>query len=501
MLCKSPLTQDNEHQIKFNNKEDQQTYFNSLTNIYINYNYVRNEGFITVPLNYYEVLKYNYLVFQNTYVNNKWFFCFIQDIVYVNDRTTKIILKTDVFQTYQFDISYHASFVERRHVMTDNLNSMSDNVSSGNLIVSRETIINFTGVYLVFCNADVTHLDLANATIHNFSMGNYQVPCMVLCYKTGQENLLNADLQTLSNMGVGDRINSCVFVPCIDNVEMFNINEIASDITGQTVPVCSGVDNNNIDSFIKSAIEFDFSSLTLTHLKALTSPYAKIIVQDLTTGQQIELEPNKFTNSKATFEIQTSISETPSYRVVPTNYQGQGKSYGDSLVVKCNTTLPLENNTYAKYLMNNQDTNNLKMLGGAVGMIGSVASGSAMGAYSSFESITNVMLQEQQAQRQPNQLSSISDGAMERILLQNGIKIMLMIMDVDHLNTANSYWTMYGYPVKTLESPSPKGLDYEFIKTVGCNITGNFPQDELIEIQNLFNKGVTIWKSNNFRQY
>jgi hypothetical protein len=172
------------------------------------------------------------------------------------------------------------------------------------------------------------------------------------------------------------------------------------------------------------------------------------------------------------------------------------------MVVRCDTTLPTANNAYAKYLMNNQDMNNLKMFGAGVGIVGSVVGGSPMGAITGFESITNVMLQEEQAKKQPNQLSSITDGALDRILMQNGIRIYLYVMDLPHRQSANDFWTMYGYPVRKLDYPVLSSTaNYNFIKTVNANITGNFPQNDLQEIQEMFNKGVTLWKSSSFRKY
>ncbi|WP_139356801.1 hypothetical protein, partial [Clostridium beijerinckii] len=70
-LTNSPLSKDNEHQIKFNSEQEQQTYFNSLEGKQFSYNYVRHENTMIVPCDYYEAIKYNYVVYQNTYVNDK----------------------------------------------------------------------------------------------------------------------------------------------------------------------------------------------------------------------------------------------------------------------------------------------------------------------------------------------------------------------------------------------------------------------------------------------
>lgn len=500
-LCNSPLTMDNEHQIKFNSAEEQQTYFNSLDGTQLNYNYVRNEGYMTIPLSYYDTLKYNYLVFQNTYVNGKWFFCFIEQIEFVNDRTTKLIIKTDVWQTYQFNITFKKSFIERTHIVIDEMNTLNDIPSEGELIKYRTSPENFTGAYFVFLNTDVTAIDTSSiGASRDFKLGNYTIPCQVLAYQESQASSLSFDTQLIASQGVGDRINSVVYVPFINNFEALVVENITSEITGQTIPICSGTEYPN--ELLKKTIELDFSDVNLGHLKALTFPYAKIVVQDLTTGQKIELDPSKFLDKKATFEIQGSISERPYYRVIPTNYKDLNYAYDDAMVIKCDTTLPTANNSYAKYLMNNGDFNNLKIIGATVGAISGVAQGSPMSSLTGFESVTNVLLQESQARKQPNQLSSISDGAMERILFQNGVVVYLYVMDLPHRDSANDFWNMFGYPVRKLDYPSfSSALDYQYIKTVNASIEGSFPQTALQEIQSIFNKGVTMWKSNRFREY
>ena len=106
-LVNSPLTKDNEHQIIFSNKDEQQTYFNALIGgSTLDYNYIRHEDKITLSFDYYTCIKYNYLIFQNTQVNGKWFYYFIESFQFENDKVTTLNLKLDVWQTYQFDINY-----------------------------------------------------------------------------------------------------------------------------------------------------------------------------------------------------------------------------------------------------------------------------------------------------------------------------------------------------------------------------------------------------------
>lgn len=502
-LVNSPLSQDNEHQIKFSSISEQQTYFNSLKQSdsqIMEYNYVRHENKLFIKKDYDTAIKYNYVIIQNSYATSelgntqKWYFYFIEGFEYENRGATNLRLKLDVWQTWMFDLTFEKSFIERRHLSTDLANSLSDNPSTGTLIEHISFQKNFTGAYFVFCNADVTQEDTTDSNQYEFKMNSFSVPSMVLMYKESQAQTMAIDLQKIANNGYGDRINSVVYVPALYNVESLIVDTISD------FPVCRG--SNFPDDVLKQTISLDISTVNLGKAKALTYPYAKIVVQDLSTGQTIELEPNRFDSKIISFEIQSTISETPSYRVIPLNYKGQLKSYSDSLVVKCNTSLPVANNTYAKYLMNNQDFNMLRMAGAGIGIAGSIVAGSPMGAITGFESITNVLLQEQQAQKQPNQLNSIQDGALERLQFQNGVKIQLLVMDTDHRTTANDYWSLFGYPVRTLDYPTIYStLDYQFIKTQNVNINASIPQADLVEIQNIFNKGVTMWKANKFRQY
>ena len=63
----------------------------------------------------------------------------------------------------------------------------------------------------------------------------------------------------------------------------------------------------------------------------------------------------------------------------------------------------------------------------------------------------------------------------------------------------DDYFSMFGYlvnEVKDVELHSRKNWNY--IKTVGANITGNCPKDSLLKIKSIFNWGITLWHTSNF---
>lgn len=55
-------------------------------------------------------------MYRNTSYKDKWFYAFITSMEYKNDGLTYIYIATDVWQTWQFDIIFKHSFVEREMI-------------------------------------------------------------------------------------------------------------------------------------------------------------------------------------------------------------------------------------------------------------------------------------------------------------------------------------------------------------------------------------------------
>ena len=53
---------------------------------------------------------------------------------------------------------------------------------------------------------------------------------------------------------------------------------------------------------------------------------------------------------------------------------------------------------------------------------------------------------------------------------------------------------MFGYKVNDTKIPNITGRsNWNYVKTVDINITGDFPQADLQEIKDMFNAGCTFW--------
>lgn len=67
----------------------------------------------------------------------------------------------------------------------------------------------------------------------------------------------------------------------------------------------------------------------------------------------------------------------------------------------------------------------------------------------------------------------------------------------------DKFWDMYGYLTNTLKIPNLNNRpNWNYIKTIGCNIIADIPEDSLIQIKEFFNNGITLWHNpNTFLDY
>jgi len=142
-LIKCPLEIDNKNQIKFTSKQAQYNYFNSLPSIKLDdedISYQRKDSIIAFPDHIDNLWEYNYCMYQNDNYSDKWFYCFITDMKYENDGLTYITIKTDVYQSWQFDLTFMKSFVEREHVNDDTVgkNIMPEGLQLGEYICNSK---------------------------------------------------------------------------------------------------------------------------------------------------------------------------------------------------------------------------------------------------------------------------------------------------------------------------------------------------------------------------
>ena len=62
----------------------------------------------------------------------------------------------------------------------------------------------------------------------------------------------------------------------------------------------------------------------------------------------------------------------------------------------------------------------------------------------------------------------------------------------------DDFFTMYGYAVKAIGRINTHSRPHwNYVKTVGCCLTGSIPSDDVQRICSIYDRGITFWQSGN----
>lgn len=105
------------------------------------YSFIRNRGTISTGFSYSQCLQSNYIAFQNKDYDNKWFFAFIDDVIYNGENNTEIKYTVDAWSTWFDDWSVKKCFINRQHELVDTIGSnlVEENLNVGEVIERSST--------------------------------------------------------------------------------------------------------------------------------------------------------------------------------------------------------------------------------------------------------------------------------------------------------------------------------------------------------------------------
>lgn len=98
---------------------------------------------------------------------------------------------------------------------------------------------------------------------------------------------------------------------------------------------------------------------------------------------------------------------------------------------------------------------------------------------------------------------NINAGDINTSSKKNGFTFYQMNIKQEYAKIIDNFFNMFGYKINEVKIPNITGRpNWNFVKTIDCNITGDFPQQDIQTLKNMFNNGVTFWhNSNTFLDY
>ena len=503
-----PIEIDNKNQINFASGQAQLNYFNSIPNLITitNCTYQRKDGYVRVPRSFDTMQTYNYCFYQNTSHSNKWFFAFVENIEFLNEECTKVYIKTDVYQTYQFDIVFKKCFVEREHVNNDTvgLHTLPENVELGEYICNQHTKDTTMDSYssdLCFIMAS-TSLPIRGAAKDTMAKTNIYNGAYTGCTYFYYEDTDTIDevLPFYTDSGKIDTIIGLFMAP--KWLAPYTGAIYGAYVNESTAPL----------SFNTAAPRMNtLNGYTPVNHKLLTFPYCYLLLSN-NIGQNAILHYEKFTNQQVcTFAVRGVLNPGCSIHIVPTNYNGSTLSEIDAISLGkfpiCNFPVDMYTNWLTQNSINiagatiTSDDINItsSAIGGVAGMITGAVTGNVLGtglsAVSGAQGIAGAIMQKKQHNMIPTTVSGSLNSADVNVASGNNtFHYYNMSIKQEYAKIIDDYFSMYGYQVNSLKVPNITGrANWNYVKTLECNLIGSLPESAVEELKNIFNQGVTIW--------
>lgn len=517
-LLNSPLTEDQNHQLTFNNVTAQQEYFAGLGGLEAeNCTYQRKDQAIRFPAGIDSIRKYNYVRYQNSGYSNKWFYAFITRMEYVNDEVTLVYIKTDVYQTWMFNFNVNSCYVEREHVNDDTIgkHTYPEGLEYGPYIINKIQELKLLDTsHCGYC-MQVTDFP-SNSGVSVAPQPVYNgVPsgCYYLWWTTANSGLKDW-INAYTADGKKDAILSIFPLP-VEFLSPAAVNKLENNIFQNTYIVPSSGTTLNIKGSdgagISIGLPTGFGGYAPRNNKLFTDPYC-YFYYDNHVGSTVEYRFENFT-STPNFYIKGAITQGAEYKIVPSNLIGgndAGFSYGCAL-----PGLPLgswNTDAYNNWKALNSGAMTISatadLARAASGAVTSIISGNLAGlaetAISTYEKTAMRQNQVTLAKKLPDQAAgNVATQALTFGADKSDGAFYTMTIKAEYAKIIDDFFSTYGYKVNEVKIPNITGRqNWNYVKTLEANLTGNLPQDDLEELKRIFDKGITFWHNpQTFLQY
>lgn len=540
-LLNVPLENDYRHTIWFPDQTAQESYFKGkVKQSYTDFSYQRKDGYIRVPAGYDSVVSMgcNYVMYRNKAYSNKWFYAFITNIEYKDDGRTDIHIETDVMQTWMFNYTVKASYIEREHCFDDTAgaNTQPEDLETGEYlttgVVDTSKLIGSDYKIIIGSTVDATQSSSVN------DEGVEVYPSIDSCQYGGvfsgvrffvMDNPSKASLflRRVERTGQADAVN-CVF--------MFPASLIDLDGDG----------NEALSSYVTKTLytgdEVSINAPTKMHEsykpknnKLLTYPYCYLMATNNAGAETIyryEFFDYSDDAKSINFRIDGVITPSGSIRLTPLKYAGENENYLRGLT---GAKLPIgswNSDVYTNWLtqqaMNLQIAHEQAQIGvkqadlsqtkgvvdGIFGVLGHAISGSLGGALtttkdavfnwagselnkeSAFLNMKSVAAQKYtHSMVPPESKGNLNCGDVNYAMGLCNFTFRHMSIRSEYARIIDKFFDMYGYATNLVKEPYKNHREsYWFTKTIAVNVDGAIPNADLNIIKRCYNNGITFWR-------
>lgn len=557
-----PFTNDYKHTRWFEVLSSQTSYFTGQTVVHSENqaNFQRIEGyhFIAVNKSIDELWSTNYLMFQNASYNNKWFYAFVTKLEYIQRNTTYVHFQIDVLQTWLFEIDFKDSYVIREHCKLWNtdgtpvINTIDEGLNYGTeydvvsvdhfhpsdgifwLVIASKQIIEGSNEYNPVLNGIVQPLSYyvmpfkQDGTMPTTTVGGVAVPPIDM--RSLLQKLYLADGAT----------NNIVSISVTDYIGTGTTTSTSVALSGSQFEAVMFGEAEDTIIRLNELEDYSTSSTTFTdkydgyhsvnESKLLMYPYTVLTLTD-SKGNSVDYKNEYINSNDISIVSKGSIGTANKVSYYVNSYlqgslsNGSIPLLGHGVINTDPNDVPVLTDLLSAYLQGNKNSIQVQQksavfngymgaIGGGISAVASIAQGSVGGLASGLTSVvgsvgnSQLQLQGIQAKQQDiaNVPPSISNmGSNTSFDYGNGINGIYLVkrhIKQEYINQLEAYFKQFGYKVNLVKQPNFHTREnYNYIQTNDCNIVGSLNNDDLNEIKKCFDRGITLWHTNDVGNY
>ena len=505
VLLKVPLEIDENNQLTFTTATAQHNYFDSLPKLEVfDFTYQRADDTVRFGASYDDVISYNYCMYRNNEFSDKWFYAFITDVRWKSPNSTDIHIKTDVWQTWQFDLHYKPVFVEREHVNDDTVgaNTVPENLELGEFIANGTstdfTQSAFSTAYVcIGVSRVIPPFDTNSLTNWLTVYGGIYSGLTYMFFNSYVS--LQRVIDYYAREGYAGDIQTIFYVPksFVDaSTPKTDTYTLSSPTNTATVtwlePTETPVTTTN--NFTKPT---SIAGYYPKNNKLLTYPFCFFNVTN-NAGSEYDYRYEDFSGSNVTFKSNITLSPSMSIYTYPSNYKNGSDNNNWTFGITGNKTPQCSwiTDYYTNWLTQNAVNIGMQSLSAGLSAGTSLMSGDLVGVGTSIlGGITNVVSQVYQAEHVPNQVNGgLNTGDISFSSAKSCFTYLPKCIKNEYARICDDYFSMFGYAVHRVKLPNLIGRrNWNYVKTQSCYIEADIPQTDLSEIKTMFDRGVTFW--------
>jgi hypothetical protein len=356
---------------------------------------------------------------------------------------------------------------------------------SNNVTINWDTPIVFQVTELITDIAEASNY--YNSEYNRIFSGLYYFGCMSLSHA-------RAIIRAYDSAGKGDSIIAIFLAPkeFFDGaIPVTTQSNVSIYVPANTAYLATLLDTTTISR--PSSI----NGYTPKNNKLFTFPFSYVYVSN-NAGIDTTFRYEDFANASPKFYMAGALGQGCTTKLCPVSYKGYTENaevfeYG--IVGAKYPICAWSSDYYTNWVTQNAVNVGVSLASGALSTAVNASYGNYVGAASSLlSSVGGVMARQYEAKVQPDQARGNTNSSDILLGWERYFTVDCMSVRSEVAKSIDDFFTMFGYKVNRVKIPNITGRrNWNYVKTIGCYIDGDIPQEDMQEIKDMFDKGVTFW--------